>query len=204
MRGTVAMIGLRESLEFESYRIDTATLAGMTKVAEGVQEDWRDEVRAARLGEPLARSVRRRVYPNKDRGNNPAAFIWSRAPDIMSLFASGATIRPVNGARYLWMPTSNVPRGRRRRAATPEEVRAQYGNFIYRPSRRTPGNLVALVPARRAVRGRRSGRGSQDLIHMFTLARQRRGTKWLGLEMIALEWSNRAPELILAELGGGA
>jgi len=197
MRGDVAMIGLRESLQFESERIDEANLRAMATIADGVKEDWRDQVVAAGLGQPLARAVRSRVYANRDRGGNPAAFVWSKAPQIMSLFASGATIRAVNGARYLWIPTENVPRGRRRRAATPEDVRARFGPFIYRPSSRTPGNLVALV----AARGSKARRGQpQRLIHMFTLARQRRGTKRIELEGIALAWANRSPGLILAEL----
>jgi hypothetical protein len=205
-RGEVATIGLRESLDFALEQVERAEIAGMGALADEVKDEWRDQVRAARLGERLTKAVRGRVYDNKGQSAGPAAFIWSKAPAIMSLFESGAAISAHNGGQYLWIPTRLVPRGRRRRAAAPDEVAARYGGFIFRPSKRTPGNLVALVkPLQRTGGAGRRRRGVEPaLLHMFTLARVRRGTKWLQLDELAQRGAERGAALIEAELEGGS
>ncbi|MFC3442785.1 DUF6441 family protein [Sphingobium rhizovicinum] len=75
--------------------------------------DYRKQVRDAGMGNRLANTWRAEVYPKGGRSLNPAGYIWSAAPAIIDAFARGAHIRPVNGAKWLWIPTRNVPARRR-------------------------------------------------------------------------------------------
>ncbi|MCC4234539.1 DUF6441 family protein [Sphingobium soli] len=101
--------------------------------------ELRDQVTSAGLGRRLANTWRAEVYPKSDRSLNPAGYIWSAAPEIISSYIDGATIRPVNGGKWLWIPTKAVPRrrrasnyasslGKRSRgtAMTPEEVELHF------------------------------------------------------------------------------
>lgn len=75
--------------------------------------DYRQQVRDAGMGNRLANTWRAEVYPTGGRSLNPAGYVWSNAPAIIDAFARGAFIRPVNGAKWLWIPTRNVPARRR-------------------------------------------------------------------------------------------
>ncbi|MFN7110321.1 MAG: DUF6441 family protein [Brevundimonas sp.] len=92
-----------------------------------LKEDWRDQIRAARLGDRLANSVRSEVYPKGQNSLDAAALVWTKAPKIIGAYTNGATIRPVNGARYLWIPTDDVPKKRQGNRLTPDEVEARFG-----------------------------------------------------------------------------
>lgn len=95
-----------------------------------LKEDWRDQIRAARLGERLANSVRSETYPKGQNSIDAAALVWTKAPKIIGAYAEGATIRPVNGARYLWIPTDDVPKKRQGQRLTPNEVEARFGRDL--------------------------------------------------------------------------
>lgn len=100
--------------------------------------EYRGQVESAGMGARLARTWRSQIYPKGRKSLNPAGYIWSAAPEIIDSFVRGASIRPVSGAKWLWIPTKNVPRRRRggayssnmRRsrgtAMTPEEVELHF------------------------------------------------------------------------------
>jgi hypothetical protein len=107
------------------------------------------------MGARLSRTWQSEVYPKNKNSLSPAGFVYSKAPKIIDAFSRGATIRPVNGAKYLWLPTKNVPRKGRNRKMTPDEVDSLYNaEFVILPSKRR-GVLLAFIP----VIAARSGRG---------------------------------------------
>lgn len=191
------------------------------------RDELRQQIVSAGLGARLANTWTGRAYPDGEKNSiNPGGFIWSRAPSIIAGFVAGATIRPVAGARYLWIPTDNVPRARSRSgprigsaggrpryqryaagAITPEECESRFNtDFIIRPGRN--GNLLAfmdLIAGRsRGVRpntpGRRARGRVSKLTLMFTLTRQARLPKLLDLDGPAQRWTNRFDSAFAEEL----
>lgn len=111
----------------------------MTDEVKQLKSEYRSQVIEAGMGQRLANTWQSETYPKGGRSLNPAGYIWCNAPAIIDAFARGASIRPVNGGKYLWIPTRNVPRRRRagsysssmgRRssgsAMTPEEVELHF------------------------------------------------------------------------------
>jgi hypothetical protein len=161
------------------------------------KQGWRDQVIAAGLGSRLANTIRSEVYPKSRNALNPAGWIYTKAPKIIDAFSRGATIRPINGAKYLWIPTKNVPRRMYRgaRRMSPEEVELHFNaEFIIRPGK--GGSLEAFLPVVRALSikrpgfrrstKRRSAQGREaDLVLMFILRRTVRLPKSLDLQELA-------------------
>ncbi len=111
----------------------------MNDEVDALKLELREQVTSAGLGARIAKTWRSNVYPKAGRSLNPAGYIWSAAPEIISSYIDGATIRPVNGGKWLWIPTKAVPRrrrstnyasslGKRSRgtAMTPEEVELHF------------------------------------------------------------------------------
>lgn len=107
-----------------------AVTATVREGAELIRDRWRDQITSARLGPRLARTIRSQVYPQGQDSVDAAAMIWTKAADIIDSYARGATIRPVNGAKYLWLPTDEVPKKRQGDRLTPEEVEARFGREL--------------------------------------------------------------------------
>ncbi|MBA4756288.1 MAG: hypothetical protein H2050_15790 [Sphingobium sp.] len=156
--------------------------------------DYRQQVRDAGMGNRLANTWRAEVYPKGGRSLNPAGYIWSNAPAIIDAFARGAHIRPVNGAKWLWIPTRNVPA--RRRGGTyvssvkrsngtrmsPEEVELHFNAELQVVIKGNKGSAFIDVVLglsggyRRATAGRTQGRRGmaprkQKTVLMFNLVR---------------------------------
>lgn len=156
--------------------------------------DYRQQVRDAGMGNRLANTWRAEVYPKGGRSLNPAGYIWSNAPAIIDAFARGAHIRPVNGAKWLWIPTRNVPA--RRRGGTyassvkrsngtrmsPEEVELHFNAELQVVIEGGKGSAFIDVVSglsggyRRATAGRTQGRRGmaprkQKAVLMFNLVR---------------------------------
>lgn len=156
--------------------------------------DYRQQVRDAGMGNRLANTWRAEVYPKGGRSLNPAGYIWSNAPAIIDAFARGAHIRPVNGAKWLWIPTRNVPA--RRRGGTyvssvkrsngtrmsPEEVELHFNAELQVVIEGSKGSAFIDVVSglsggyRRATAGRTQGRRGmaprkQKAVLMFNLVR---------------------------------
>lgn len=151
-------------------------------------EQLKTELRAMTqraLGDRLAKTWRLKNY-GLESGGAPAAFVWSKAPDIIKGNMRGGTIVPVAGTRFLALPTEHVPRrigGRGAKAQlSPEEVEARFNqDFIFRPGRKR-GSFVALIDLNAGrLRGGRARGGrrarTQRLVHMFTFVRSARQTK---------------------------
>ncbi|EDX79953.1 hypothetical protein BBAL3_1110 [Brevundimonas sp. BAL3] len=125
--GREALDGFERGLEEEIARFQTGAIRDG---AEELKQDWRDQILDAGLGQRLANTIRSEVYPRAQVSLDAAALIWTKAPQIIESYASGATIRPVNGGRYLWVPTDEVPKTRRGQRLGPQEVEARFGRKL--------------------------------------------------------------------------
>ncbi len=184
-----------------------AATEAMRETTPDALAELRGQVISAGFGGRLANTWRDRVYPQNRLTMTPTGYIWSNAPLIIDSFVRGATIRPVNGARYLWIPTDNVPssrgrvdrRGRNVRGGkmSPEEVENAFNaDLEIRPGKN--GTLEAFIDATRALRGRgfrrntpgrrRQGRFA-DPVLMFILRRTVRMPKALDLNGPAARWA---------------
>jgi hypothetical protein len=188
--------------------IAAAATAAMRETTKPAVTALREQVKSNGLGQRLANTWRDRVYPEKRESMTPTGYIWSNAPDIVDSFVRGATIRPVAGGKYLWIPTENVPRARGRvnrrgmnikgGAMSPEEVENMFNtDFTIRPGR--AGTLLAFIDVVRALNGRsvrkatsgraRQGRFAKPVL-MFVLRHTVRLPKLLDLKAPADRWAD--------------
>ncbi len=184
--------------------IAKAATAAMRETSKPAVIESREQVTTNGMGQRLANTWRDRVYPEKRESMNPSGYIWSNAPEIVDSFVRGATIRPVGGGKYLWIPTKNVPRARGSGRAsstkrmTPDQVQAEFNQeFVILKGR--AGRLLAFLARDRGVtkggglRKARKGRmahGKQELTLMFTLVRTVKLPKLLDLKKPADRWGD--------------
>lgn len=102
-------------------------LRGLTQGAVDLKSALRVDVEQI-LGPRMARTWQSRVYTNN--GRNPAALVYSKAPNIISAYAKGATIVATAGRRLLALPTDAVPKGTKGHALDPRGVEARYGKKL--------------------------------------------------------------------------
>lgn len=96
----------------------------------------------------LPTTWRSKMYPEGDSHTlTPAFFIWSKAPKIMAAFEAGATIRPLNGKRFLWIATENAPRTQGGGKPDPRKVEQRFGKFSLARGRN--GTFVAYIAVKR-------------------------------------------------------
>ncbi len=187
-----------------------AATEAMRETTPEAKRELREQVTSNGLGQRLANTWQSEVYP--DRANRvsltPTGVIESTAPEVVSSFITGATIRPVAGGKYLWIPTDKVPRQRGRvnrrgqnvkaGAMSPQEVESMFNtDFIIRKGRN--GTLLAFIDVVRSknLRGyrpdtkgrRKQGRVAKPVL-MFVLRRTVRMPKLLDLKGPSDRWSS--------------
>lgn len=199
--------------------IAQAATAAMRETMPIAKQELRDQVTSAGLGQRLANTWRGEVYPKDRRALNPAGYIWSNAPDIIDSFMRGATIRPVNGAQFLWIPTKNVPRARGRvgrkgnnlkgGALTPEECENRF-NTDFVVLRGRAGRLLAFMDLlaaknrrgfRPATRARLAQGRQRKLTLMFVLTPTARMPKLLDVDKVADRWTERFEQSFASQSG---
>jgi hypothetical protein len=120
MRLTAALTGnLKEIMAQEVKAAEKAVSQGIQQATDGLKTELRGQVTGAGLGERLSKSWRSQIYPRGGMSVNAAGFVYNKAPEIISAFAEGVTIRSKNG-RFLAIPTPYVIR-RNNRKATPAD-----------------------------------------------------------------------------------
>ncbi|PPD10280.1 MAG: hypothetical protein CTY36_00365 [Methylocystis sp.] len=159
-------------------------------------EPLRAMTREAFDSRKLPTTWRARLYPEEARHTlTPAFFAFSKAPAIMTAFEDGATIQPLAGKKFIWIPTENVPRGRGGKRLSPREVMARVGKFRFIPLKN--GGFLAVAQATRGSRRahRRGGartptivgakKGKGESVAFFVLKKQVRLRKRLDIAGIA-------------------
>ncbi|MGI4880456.1 MAG: DUF6441 family protein [Janthinobacterium lividum] len=207
LRQTVGFTDIGKALDGSEREIAGFVTAAMRDAGAGLKETLRDQVRTAGLGSRLANTWRGNTYPEAGASLDPAAYIWSNAPNIVASFATGATILPLNGRKYLWIPTKNVPATRQRRssshAAGPAEVQEVFKQpLIMIPGR--SGHMLAFIDAsltsnrrvRSAARARGAVKGKPRLVLMFTAVPTLRVAKKLDLDGAGQFWGDQFPALL--------
>jgi hypothetical protein len=86
---------------------EMAVSDAMDEVQAGLRDELRGQVAAAGMGQRLANTWRGKRYPEGRPSMNSAAYVWSRAPDIVDAFERGVPILARN-KRYLAVPTKNA------------------------------------------------------------------------------------------------
>ena len=204
MRLQAALQGdLRQLLAAELKDAERGVTAGVRRATEGLKAELRGQVTGAGLGERLARTWRSEVYPRAGASLAAAGLVWSKAPKLVSAFATGAIIRSRHGL-FLAIPTEAAGRvGDGRKRITPGGWERRTGlrlHFVYR--RGGPSLLVAdnvrLTGRGRAARneGRRGGVSYTRLtgrttVPIFVLVPQVTLKKRLDVEAAARKWIGR-------------
>jgi len=201
MGPTVSITGLPTAIGDAESEIAKITTTAMRGATDTLKNALRDQIRDAGMGNRLANTWRADTYPDSRNSLNPAGYAWSNAPDIIDAFSRGATISPLGGKNYLWLPTKAVPPGRGGGRSTstkkmsPDQVLTEFGvkEFIIKKGR--AGRLLAFIAqgrgttARGAVRRVRKGRlahgSSGELVLMFVLMSSVRMPKKLDLKAAA-------------------
>ena len=191
--------------------VELSVTGAMNDVSDGLKTELREQVTSSGLGQRLANTWRGKRFPEAQPSINSAAFVWSKAPDIIDAYERGPTIVPVNGRKYLAIPTANCPPrrrgggfGSRGRKASPFEVETIFNQDL-KFARAANGRLIAFIEAvgAKSKRGFRPGtpkRLAQGravvAVVMFVLVPAVRVRKRLDVEGAANRWADQVPGLI--------
>ena len=183
MRPTIGVDGFDAITAEATAEVERRAKTGVEVSGEGLKRELRALTQAA-LGSRVSKTWQLNFYGMT--GGSPAAFLYSKAPAIVRGHIEGATIVPIGGQRFLWIPTDHVPRrvGRGAKARmSPAEVEQRFGKkLIFRPGKR-PGTRVALL---------RRGKGRRErLVQMFTLTPWVRMPKRIPAEESFNRWGRR-------------
>jgi hypothetical protein len=191
--------------------------AAMDDVSVGLKTELRGQIVGAGMGARLANTWQGRRYPNARASMDAAAFVFSKAPEIVDAFDRAPVIHTVNGRRFLAIPTANVPRaaaGIGVRGSThrmsPAEVET-YFNQDLKFARAGNGRLIAYIDVVGTAAGgfkRPTGkqlgrlyRGIKPLskhaqVVMFILTATARMPKRLNVDDAATHWANQVPQIL--------
>jgi hypothetical protein len=205
--------------------VATAVTATAEEVTTGLKTELRAQVEGAGLGTRLANTWQGRRYPVASASANAAAFVWSKAPEIIDAFDRAPTIVPINGRRYLAIPTANVPHGAAgpgvrggSHRMSPAEVET-YFNQDLKFARAGNGRLIAYVDVigtaassfkratgkqlvRLYAKGKSAQRAAQ--VVMFILTPTARMPKRLNVDDAAQHWADQVEPILETHIGDNA
>ena len=169
-----------------------------------LQANWRNQVASAGLGQKLARTVRKNVYPSQTTSLHAAALVWSKAPVIIDAFERGVLIRSANGF-YLAIPLPAAgAKGNGTKRITPGGWEQRTGRrlvFVYRKGRHPLLVDQGVIPTGRAPAfGARKKRGRKNVsVPIFVLVPQVKLPKKLSLLAAADAAQGSLAGLILSQ-----
>jgi broad specificity phosphatase PhoE len=111
VRFTIQRPDLGKALAETEKDIERAVTSGMRGAADGLKQDFREDVVAAGLGERLFRTWRGKTFPEVGESAEAAAYVWSRAPKIVHAFDRGVVIRSARGL-FLAIPIESSHQAR--------------------------------------------------------------------------------------------
>lgn len=190
----------------ETKAAEQAVTLGVRAATDGLKLELRGQVTSAGLGQRLANTWRGMVFPQGQASINAAGFVFSKAPNIVGLYARGAIIRSSHGF-FLAIPTPAAGKyamGKKITPASWEQAHGQRLRFVYR--RGAVSLLVAdNMRARTGKRGGfskasasalRTGRGLATAI-MFLLVPQVTVRKRFDIDSAGKKWNEALPRLVI-------
>lgn len=161
------------------------------ETTEGAQDNLRRQIQNAGLGRRLPNTWQKKIFPAGKPSMNAKGLLFNTAPEIITAFNEGVTIRSSNGL-YLAIPTEAAGQFAGRKSMTPElweQRRGQQLRFVYvnsKVSLLVADNMRAGLGKRGGFRkasasALRSGRGLATVV-MFILVRQVSLRKRLDIE----------------------
>lgn len=207
MRLLAALQGnLKKIMAAEQRVAERAVMDGVRQATDGLKLELRGQVTGAGLGQRLANTWRGQVFPKSGQSLNAAGFVFSKAPNIVGVYARGCVIKSSKGF-FLAIPTPAAGKFALFKKITPagwEQAHGKRLRFVYR--RGAPSLLVADdMRARKGKRGGfadasaasiRSGRGLTT-VPIFILVPQVTIKKRFDIDSVAQKWIDRTPELII-------
>lgn len=195
IRASVNLTSLKEAMAQQERELTRAVTAGMKDGAGALKTALRDQVVAAGLGDRLAKTWRDRTYPEKKASLHPKGWVWSKAPEIISAYDEGREIVPVNGRKYLAIPTraARALTGKKGARLTVAQVEAR----LKRPIviiRSKNGNLLGLYDPRTSASKRRGTK--RDLILLYTFVPMVKVRKRLDVAREVERIAGKLPDLI--------
>lgn len=197
---------LKRIMADELKAAEQAVTSGVRQATDGLKAELRNQITSAGLGQKLANTWRGQVYPKGGASLHAAGLVWSKAPQIVSAFAEGMTIRSSHGF-FLAIPTPAAGKSAMGKRVTPalwEQAHGQRLRFIYR--RGAVSLLVAdNMRARTGKRGgfskarasaMRTGRGLATAI-MFLLVPQVTIRKRFDNDSAGKKWNEALPRLVI-------
>jgi hypothetical protein len=161
-----------------------AVTGAMRDATNALKQALRDEANAVGLGNRVANTWRGRVYPDKGDSIEPTGFIWSKAPKIAQFFDSGNAVVPINGHRYLAVPTPAARQitGKKGARLTIPQVEAKLGRpIIVIPGKN--GHLLGLFDQSLNAKGvRKRGATKRDMVLLYTFVPMVPGQKRLDVQ----------------------
>ena len=106
MRPTIEVDGFDAITAEATAEVERRAKTGVEVSGEGLKRELRALTQAA-LGSRVSKTWQLNFYGMT--GGSPAAFLYSKAPAIVRGHIEGATIVPIGGQRFLWIPTDHVP-----------------------------------------------------------------------------------------------
>jgi hypothetical protein len=193
---------IRAMMQQELVAAERAVTAGVSEAASGLQMAWRGQITGAALGQGLANSIRKKLYPTSGASIRAAAVIYSNASKVVDAFDRGALIRTKNG---FWLAIPAAAAGKKgvgTKRITPggwEQRTGQRLRFVYR--RGQPSLLVAETrlnsKGRAVVSKSKTGRGVAT-VPIFLLVPQVKLGKRLDLARDAVRAHEAVPQLIVS------
>ena len=213
MRFTLKTDDIAKGLAGAEGQIARSVTGAMREATDGLKGDLRSDVVGAGLGQRLANTWRGKTYPESGVSIDAAAFVWSKAPNLVDAFDRGVTIRSRSG---FWLAIPTPAAGVKGLSATGAMKRITPGGwerrtgmrlrFVYR--RGQPSLLVA-DNARMSKKGlakpnigRRRGGGpytrlaGRSTVVVFILVPQVTLNKRLNIDSIARRWGDRVGGLL--------
>ena len=184
MHVTVKMGGFLAKAGNAERALARAVTSAMQGAANTLKQALRDEANAVGLGNRVANTWRARTYPTKAASLDPTGFIWSKAPKIIQFFDNGNSVVPINGHRYLAIPTdaARAITGKKGARLTVSAVQAKLGRPIIIIPGKNGHKLGLFDQSLNRAGNRKRGAKKRDLVLLYTFVPMVPGQKRLDVQ----------------------
>lgn len=177
---------IRRSMEQEARLLNRGLQVGTRETGEALKNSLRKQIRESGMSRKFSNSWQAKHYKND--GYNPAALVYSKAPEIIQSFDKGLIIR-VDKREWLAIPTKYTPKKIGKYRATPARlIRESRYKFRFVQTDDNNALLIAKPPRRKKP------------VVMFVLVKSVKMPKKLNVAAAAERWAGKMPEVIQREL----